>query len=827
MLGDMKYEEVKKPILSPAPSLKNSISDAGGRVGDIWKWTGKYRILHLTWFAFFLSFVVWFNFAPFANTIQDDFGLTDGQRKTIGLCNIALTVPARVFIGMALDRFGPRKIYQFILIYSLIPCLLFATAQSYSMLIISRLLLGVVGAGFVVGIRMVAEWFPPKEVGMAEGIYGGWGNFGSAFAAFTLPTVASYIVGGDEGWRWAIGMTGVIAAIYGLVYGRSVEDTPPGRAYRKPKRQGALEVTNRKSVYGLALLTIPLNLILAVIAFRIWRDDVLSTGGMYAAFVLIGMLLLFQLRQMFSVNRPALNNAYPQSDQYPFQSVAILCVSYFCTFGSELAVVTILPTFFQDTWDLSDALAGATASAFAFMNLFARPTGGLLSDLLGSRRNTLRSLFIGIIIGYLGMSLLGSAWPVPVAVGITMFCSFFDQAGEGAVYAIVPLVKKRVSGQISGLVGAYGNVGAITFLTVNLFVSTQVFFLTITAAAVIGFAISFFLPEPEDSFADNLLDDDTGKQSEAPIPVMSAQKITPTFMEHHQAVNPEKDQYTGTFTPIPTAVKTGRRGLAEDTDNETTLPSGTIGTRASQAGVDKASLPHTELFSNMTFQQDTGSEPSQKRLLSVVGITGLGAIAIASLLYLTTNDDKGDEEILELPIVESSLEVEPEDISEASASETPTENLPEAPTPTETPETPPTTESLEESVVPPAPMPQSQIQVTEASFLSSYQTPTATPEYAVIQLLSSLETNDQERFEGLLDDNGRIEDVQEIVSIFSKQALSPTTRAELAINVQCDITDNTAACFFAEESGHAMIIPRRMQLVQSAGGWWRLSGWLP
>ena len=46
------------------------------------------------------------------------------------------------------------------------------------MLVVSRLMIGIVGAGFVVGIRMVSEWFPPAEVGTAEGIYGGWGNFG-------------------------------------------------------------------------------------------------------------------------------------------------------------------------------------------------------------------------------------------------------------------------------------------------------------------------------------------------------------------------------------------------------------------------------------------------------------------------------------------------------------------------------------------------------------------------------------------------------------------------------------------------------------------------
>ena len=80
-----------------------------GRVTSLWSFTGKYRILHLTWFAFFLTFVVWFNFAPFANTIAEQLGLSDAEEKTIALCNVALTVPARVFIGMALDRWGPRS----------------------------------------------------------------------------------------------------------------------------------------------------------------------------------------------------------------------------------------------------------------------------------------------------------------------------------------------------------------------------------------------------------------------------------------------------------------------------------------------------------------------------------------------------------------------------------------------------------------------------------------------------------------------------------------------------------------------------------------------
>lgn len=481
----------------------NKTKDAIHRLRGIWSFQDKYRILHLTWFAFFLSFVVWFNFAPFANTIAENLGLTVDQKKTIGLVNVALTVPARIFIGMALDRWGPRRVYGAILIFAAVPNTMFALASNYSTLVLSRLALSIVGAGFVVGIRMVSEWFPPKEMGTAEGVYGGWGNFGSAFAALTLPTLAA-IVGGTNGWRWAIGLTGIIAAIYGAYYLRAVTDTPEGAAFAKPRRQGALEVTSPKSVWSLAALTIPLNAILAVIAWRIWRSGVIGDGLFVAALIAIAALLLIQETAVFQVNRPALADGYPAEDRYPVRSVVVLCVAYFATFGSELAVVSMLPSFFADTWGLDAARAGIAASGFAFMNLAARPAGGLLSDLFGSRKRTLTILLVGLMLGYVLLATITGSWPWIAAVVACMACSFFVQSGEGAVYAIVPLVKKRVSGQISGLAGAYGNVGAVTFLTAGLFVSPKVFFLIIAGAAAVAFAVSAFLVEPEGSFSEHL-----------------------------------------------------------------------------------------------------------------------------------------------------------------------------------------------------------------------------------------------------------------------------------------------------------------------------------
>jgi NNP family nitrate/nitrite transporter-like MFS transporter len=488
---------------------------AGARIKGLWSFDGRFRVLHLTWFAFFLSFVVWFNFAPFANTIKDQLGLTPEQIKTIGLCNVALTVPARIFIGMALDRWGPRRVYAGILLFAVVPNTVFALANTFETLVLSRLALSVVGAGFVVGIRMVSEWFPPRDVGTAEGVYGGWGNFGSAAAAFSLPILAG-MFGGDDGWRWSIFLTGVIAAAYGLVYLRSVTDTPSGVSYARPRRQGALEVTQRSAVWGLAVLTVPLTAVLALVGWRIWREDVISDAGLVAVIVGVVALLVVQEIAVFRVNRPALADSYPVTDRYPFRNVAALCLAYFATFGSELAVVTILPTFFADTWGLGPAAAGAAASGFAWMNLVSRPAGGMMSDVLGSRKRTLSALCLGLIVGYLLLSTMGAAWPWVLAIAACMFCSFFVQSGEGAVYAIVPLVKKRVSGQISGMAGAYGNIGALVFLTVGILTSTRVLFLTMAVAAVVAFVASRFLIEPEHSFAEDLLTDEHATTAPTP-----------------------------------------------------------------------------------------------------------------------------------------------------------------------------------------------------------------------------------------------------------------------------------------------------------------------
>ena len=135
------------------------------------------------------------------------------------------------------------------------------------------------------------------------------------------------------------------------------------------------------------------------------------------------------------------------------------------------------------------------------MNLMSRPGGGWLSDRFG-RKKTLLILTAGLAAGYALMAMTNSSWPVWLAVIAAMACSFFVQAGEGAVFAAVPLIKRRLTGQIAGMTGAYGNVGAVVYLTVLSMVSYQAFFLVIAFTAVVGFFTLFLMEEPKGHMAE-------------------------------------------------------------------------------------------------------------------------------------------------------------------------------------------------------------------------------------------------------------------------------------------------------------------------------------
>ena len=55
----------------------------------------------------------------------------------------------------------------------------------------------------------------------------------------------------------------------------------------------------------------------------------------------------------------------------------------------------------------------------------------------------------------------------------------------------------RMTGQIAGMTGAYGNIGGVTFLTIYSFVDASTFFAIIAASSILVLLVVQFIEEPK------------------------------------------------------------------------------------------------------------------------------------------------------------------------------------------------------------------------------------------------------------------------------------------------------------------------------------------
>jgi NNP family nitrate/nitrite transporter-like MFS transporter len=136
-----------------------------------------------------------------------------------------------------------------------------------------------------------------------------------------------------------------------------------------------------------------------------------------------------------------------------------------------------------------------------------------------NRKLVMGVYMFGISLGFLGMGFINSAWPIWVAMAITILCSVFVQGAEGATFAIIPLIKKPLTGQIAGMAGAYGNVGAVIYLVIYSMVDATTFFYILAGGAFFSFAYCMiFLKEPKGSFSEEDLDAEATFLDEPSVP---------------------------------------------------------------------------------------------------------------------------------------------------------------------------------------------------------------------------------------------------------------------------------------------------------------------
>lgn len=146
--------------------------------------------------AMVVSFMAWSSLAPIANQVSTQFDLSVAQKNFLIATPVLLGSVMRIPMGIFSDKYGGKKVYILLMLFSLIPLFMIPHVHSYGALIFSALLLGMIGTSFAVSISYVSVWFPPEKQGAVLGITG-MGNIGNAVAALVLPTIAkSYQISG-------------------------------------------------------------------------------------------------------------------------------------------------------------------------------------------------------------------------------------------------------------------------------------------------------------------------------------------------------------------------------------------------------------------------------------------------------------------------------------------------------------------------------------------------------------------------------------------------------------------------------------------------------
>jgi MFS transporter, NNP family, nitrate/nitrite transporter len=89
----MKTESAKQNIHFDRRSALEPDSDGKAtRIRVLDFHSAPMRAFHLSWFAFFLSFVAWFGIAPLMAVVRDDLKLTKAQIGNTMIASVAITI---------------------------------------------------------------------------------------------------------------------------------------------------------------------------------------------------------------------------------------------------------------------------------------------------------------------------------------------------------------------------------------------------------------------------------------------------------------------------------------------------------------------------------------------------------------------------------------------------------------------------------------------------------------------------------------------------------------------------------------------------------------
>ncbi|GAA5997183.1 uncharacterized protein JCM10292_000082 [Rhodotorula paludigena] len=497
------------------------------------------RIFFFAWLSFGLSFLSWYAMPPLLNaTIKRDLNLTDNEVSNSTIIGGVASLLVRLIAGPLCDRFGPRYVLIGTLILSAIPCGAAGTAHNALGLYFVRFFMGIAGAAFVPCQALMAAWFDKRVIGTASAFAAGWGDAGVGVTFFVMPAVFNSFRGDHDhpervAWRLSFLVPCILQIVCGVAVLLLNDDTPTGtwksRHLTGGSRRESTEpilFSNRTRTKSFSQRpTIPSsgasfhfptsgNSSMTVITSPPPAAATPKRGSVAPSFVDLEKAQATATEVRRGSEAPTLAEPAGPRKQTAREVLADLCclqtfmlaAGYFATFGIALTMNAILVNWYMSPskFGRSQSLATDWAALFGLLNVVTRPFGGIMGDVLYRRFGEHRGLqakkfwisFLCVMGGGISV-LVGLLNPSSPAAFLALLCilAFFIEAGNGAVYALLPHVNPHINGLMGGVVGGSGNLGGIVYTTVARYSSFAKTTWTIgVASAAVGVAIALVNP---------------------------------------------------------------------------------------------------------------------------------------------------------------------------------------------------------------------------------------------------------------------------------------------------------------------------------------------
>jgi predicted MFS family arabinose efflux permease len=161
--------------------------------------------------------------AVVAPEIAADLGLDPARLGVLSSAWFWAFAAAQIPIGVALDRWGPRRTVATLFCAAGLGCLVFALAGSLGAAVVGQILIGIGCAPVFMGVLVVlSRFYPPQLFAQISSILLAVGTVGTLAGTTPLAMVAGAI-----GWRGAfLGMAAAVALV-ALLVALVVRDRPP------------------------------------------------------------------------------------------------------------------------------------------------------------------------------------------------------------------------------------------------------------------------------------------------------------------------------------------------------------------------------------------------------------------------------------------------------------------------------------------------------------------------------------------------------------------------------------------------------------------------